>query len=156
MKNLKIVPTILLCALFLACNNTSPQEKAAKETENLEEKSFDAAEEAFDDAKEVEKKNAESMIYANKAASNEAISKIPLPPLSNEAAKKLCNEIGRSIVDRINAESNREVESTEKKIIEHKANVDKALVDNKITAEDKKSILDYAERCLLAANENSI
>lgn len=151
MKKLTLISPIILSAFFIACNNGTPQEKAAKEGEKYEEKAFESAQSAQNAAVDADEKNWESIVYSNMAASNEAVARIPMPSLSNDKANNLCKKIGKSIVNRINATDENSVKNAEKDIMQDKTDINNAYIDKKITESDKDAILDYANKCLHAA-----
>jgi len=150
MKNLTVLSTILMGGLLMACNGGTPQEKAEHQMEKNEEKAYDAAKEANSAVVEATDKSIESAVYSNMAAANEAITQIPLPTLSNNTAKDLCSKIGKSIVNRINADNASKATEADKNILQEKTEVQKALADKKITAEDEAKILKYADDCIAA------
>lgn len=150
MKNLTVLSFVVV-GLFIACNNSTPQEKAESEMEKYEEKAYDAAKDANSTAIDATEKSVESMIYTNIASANQAVSQIPMPTLSNAKAKELCADLGKSIVDRINAADASKAADVEKSILKEKAEVEKALIDKKITQEDRDSILKYVDDCFSAA-----
>ncbi len=152
MKNLKLLSATLVSGLFLACNSSTPQQKAEGQSEKYEEKAYDAANQANSAAAIATDKTVESIIYADMAAVNNAVSQVPMPTLSNKDATNLCTQLGKSIVNRINASDDKQVASTQKEILKEKTNVEKALIDKKITEEDKNSIFKYADDCMAAAN----
>lgn len=85
------------------------------------------------------------------AAANAAVAKIAMPALSNSKAKELCSDLGKSILDRINAKTNDNIIEAEKDILEDRTDVEKAFLEKKISAQDKDHILKYADDCLAAA-----
>ena len=119
--------------------------------QKYEEKAIDAAKEANSSAIDATDKSIESAVYSNIAAANEAIAQIPLPVLSNAEAKDLCAKLGKSIVNRINATDASEAAENEKNIMKEKTEVENALIDKKITEEDKTKIMKYVDDCLAAS-----
>lgn len=156
MKKLTLISPIILSLFLIACNNSTPQEKAAKESEKYEEKAYESALDAQDAEINADEKNWESVVYSNIAASNEAVSKIDMPVLSNDKAKDLCKKIGKSIVNRINATDENSIKNSEKDIMQDKTDINNAYIDKKITEADKDAILEYANKCLHAAQNATI
>ncbi|AIM37134.1 hypothetical protein ACFX5U_09890 [Sphingobacterium sp. SG20118] len=150
MRKLTLLSVALSGCMLYACNNT-PQEKAKQEMKKTEEKALSAAEDANQASSKLSSKDMETIIYSNMAAANEAITKINMPTLSNHKAKELCSDLGKSIIDRINARDTDDIIDTEKDIVEDRADVSKALLENKITENDKNLILKYADDCIAAA-----
>lgn len=145
--------TIALCgAMLYGCNNT-PQEKAEKAMEQTEEKAMDAAVDADKAADKAANNDMEKTVYANMAAANAAVAKIAIPALSNDKAKELCSDLGKSIVERINANTSNDIIETEKDILEDRTDVETAFLEKKISAQDKDHILKYGDDCIAAARE---
>ena len=153
MRKLTVLSAFLLSTMLYACNNNTPQEKATNEMEKTEEKALDAANDARKASENATTKDMEKIIYSNMAAANEAIAKISIPALANDKAKELCTDLGKSIVDRINARTTEEIMDSQKDIVEDRSDVEKALREKKISAADKDSILKYADDCIAAARE---
>ncbi|MDH5826810.1 hypothetical protein [Sphingobacterium faecium] len=151
MKKVTYLSIMLSSALLYACNNNTPQEKAEQAMERTEEKALDAAADAEKKSGDVSNKELEKTIYSNMAAANAAVAKIEMPQLSNDKAKALCSELGKSIINRINAKTNDDIINTQKEYLEDKTDVEKAFLDKAITASDKDLILKYGEDCLAAA-----
>lgn len=152
MKNLKVLSAVVVSGLLFACNSGTPQEKAENQSEKYEEKAYDAAKEANSAAADATGKSIESIIYSDMAASNKAIAQVPTPALSNDKARDLCSKLGKSIVNRVNASDERQVQDAEKAIVKEKQEIETAVIDKKITEDDKNSIFKYGEDCLNAAN----
>lgn len=150
MKKLTLLTMALSAVMLYACNNT-PQEKAEKAMEQTEEKAMDAATDAEKASDKAANIDMEKTVYANMAAANAAVAKIAMPALSNSKAKELASDLGKSIVDRINAKTNDDIVDAEKDILEDRTDVEKAFLEKKISAQDKDHILKYADDCLAAA-----
>ncbi|UIR57276.1 hypothetical protein LZQ00_05535 [Sphingobacterium sp. SRCM116780] len=151
MRKLTVLSAFLLGIMLYACNNNTPQEKATNEMEKTEEKALDAANDARKASENATTKDMEKIIYSNMAAANEAIAKISMPALANDKAKELCADLGKSIVDRINARTTEEIMDSQKDILEDRSDVEKALREKKISVADKDGILKYADDCIAAA-----
>lgn len=151
MKNLKLLTVIIASGVMVACNNSTPQEKAQSQSEKFEEKATDAAKDANTAAADAAGKSIESFIYSDMAASNQAIAQVATPPLSNEKARDLCSKLGKAIINRVNASDEKKAQDAEKAILKEKQEVEKALIDKKITQQDKDSIFKYGDDCLNAA-----
>ncbi|SJN49087.1 hypothetical protein FM120_22710 [Sphingobacterium faecium PCAi_F2.5] len=119
--------------------------------EKTEEKAQDAASDAEKASDKAAHIDLEKTIYSNMAAANAAVAKIAMPALSNSKAKELCSDLGKSIVDRINAKTNDNIIEAEKDILEDRTDVEKAFLEKKISAQDKDHILKYGDDCLAAA-----
>lgn len=151
MKKVTFLSMMLSGALLYSCNNNTPQEKAESAMEKTEEKAQDAASDAEKASDKAAHIDLEKTIYSNMAAANAAVAKIAMPALSNSKAKELCSDLGKSIVDRINAKTNDNIIEAEKDILEDRTDVEKAFLEKKISAQDKDHILKYADDCLAAA-----
>lgn len=151
MKKVTFLSMMLSGALLYSCNNNTPQEKAEHAMEKTEEKAQDAASDAEKASDKAAHIDLEKTIYSNMAAANAAVAKIAMPALSNSKAKELCSDLGKSIVDRINAKTNDNIIEAEKDILEDRTDVEKAFLEKKISAQDKDHILKYADDCLAAA-----
>jgi hypothetical protein len=151
MRKVTLLSLILSGTLLYACNNNTPQEKAEHAMEKTEEKALDAATDAEKASDKAANIDLEKTIYSNMAAANAAVAKIAMPALSNNKAKELCSDLGKSIVDRINAKTNDDIIDAEKDILEDRTDVEKAFLEKKIAAQDKDHILKYADDCLAAA-----
>ena len=137
-------------AVLASCNNQTPQEKAADSMEHAEEKAAKATEEAIETSEDAATKDAEAVVYSNKAAANAAIASVTAPTLSNDKAKDLYKKLGKTWVDRINAESPEKALDQEKAILDIKNEIDKNLAEGKISAADKDNIMKYQSDCLSA------
>jgi hypothetical protein len=151
MKKVTFLSMMLSGALLYSCKNNTPQEKAENAMEKTEEKAQDAASDAEKASDKAAHIDLEKTIYSNMAAANAAVAKIAMPALSNSKAKGLCSDLGKSIVDRINAKTNDNIIEAEKDILEDRTDVEKAFLEKKISAQDKDHILKYADDCLAAA-----
>lgn len=151
MKKVTFLSMMLSGALLYSCNNNTPQEKAENAMEKTEEKAQDAASDAEKASDKAAHIDLEKTIYSNMAAANAAVANIAMPALSNSKAKELCSDLGKSIVDRINAKTNDNIIEAEKDILEDRTDVEKAFLEKKISAQDKDHILKYADDCLAAA-----
>lgn len=138
-------------ALLYACTNNTPQEKAERAMQKTEEKALHAENAAEKAANKAANIDMEKTIYANMATANAAVAKIKMPVLSNNKAKELCSDLGKSIIDRINAKTSDDIIDAQKDILEDRADVEKDFLDKKITAKDRELILKYGEDCLAAA-----
>lgn len=150
MRKVALLTMALSAATLYACNNT-PQEKAEKAMEQTEDKAMDAATDAEKASDKAANIDMEKTVYSNMAAANAAVAKIAMPALSNSKAKELASDLGKSIVDRINAKTNDDIVEAEKDIIEDRTDVEKAFLEKKISAQDKDHILKYGDDCLAAA-----
>lgn len=148
--NKTLLASIATATILVSCNNQTPQEKAADSMEHQEEKAADANEEAMKTSEDAATKDAEAVIYSNKAAANAAIASVPAPALSNDKAKELYTKLGKAWVDRINADSADKAVSTEKSLLDIKNEIEKSVTDGKISAQDKDSIMKYQDDCLAA------
>ncbi|HBW80710.1 MAG TPA: hypothetical protein DEF78_11500, partial [Sphingobacterium sp.] len=88
-------------------------------------------------------KDAEAVVYSDKAAANAAIASVTAPVLSNDKAKELYTKLGKTWVDRINAESADQALDKEKSLLDIKNEIEKSLADGKISASDKDNIMKY-------------
>ncbi|WP_286849379.1 MULTISPECIES: hypothetical protein, partial [Sphingobacterium] len=104
-SNKTLFASLATAAILVSCNNQTPQEKATEHMENAEEKAADANEEAMKTSEDAATKDAEAVVYSDKAAANAAIASVTAPVLSNAKAKELYTKLGKTWVDRINAET---------------------------------------------------
>ncbi|MDM1293271.1 hypothetical protein HX021_03060 [Sphingobacterium sp. N143] len=153
MQHKRIFLSSLLISNILlgACNNQTPQEKATRQMEKAEELAAKANEEAMSTSERAAAKNTDAVVYANIAAANEAVSKIPAPILSNQEAKKIYSKLGRTIVDRINVKTAKEAIDKEQAIIAIKNDIISKLQQGKITQTDRNNMLKYLQDCIAAA-----
>lgn len=142
--------SLATAAILFSCNNQTPQEKAADSMEHAEDKAADATEEAMKTSEDAATKDAEAVVYSNKAAANAAIASVPAPTLTNDKAKELYTKLGKTWVDRINADSHEKAVDKEKALLDIKNEIDKNAVEGKITATEKDNIMKYQSDCLAA------
>lgn len=143
--------SLAMGAIFFACNNQTPQEKATDQMEKAENKALASSEDATATFESAAAKNTEAVIYSNIAAANEAISKIPPPQLSNTEAKSLYTRLGKTVVDRINAKTALEAMDKEDAIQKIKNDSARKLQAGKITQSDYDNILKYLADCFAAS-----
>ena len=142
--------SLATAAILFSCNNQTPQEKAADSMEQAEDKAADANEEAMKTSEDAATKDADAVVYSNKAAANAAIAAVPAPTLSNDKAKELYTKLGKTWVDRINADTHEKAVDKEKSLLDIKNEIEKDAVEGKITATDKDNIMKYQSDCLAA------
>ncbi len=149
-SNKTLLASLATAAILVSCNNQTPQEKAAEKMEHAEEKAADANEKAMKTSEDAATKDAEAVVYSDKAAANAAIASVTAPVLSNDKAKELYTKLGKTWVDRINAESADQALDKEKSLLDIKNEIEKSLADGKISASDKDNIMKYQSDCLAA------
>ncbi|MDR2272623.1 MAG: hypothetical protein LBF27_17070 [Sphingobacterium sp.] len=149
-SNKILLASFAAATIFVSCNNQTPQEKATDSMEHATDKAADANEDAAKTAEELAQKDTEVTLYSNKAAANAAIASVKAPTLSNDKAKELYTKLGKTWVDRINADDPDKALDTEKALLDIKNEIEKNAAEGKITAADQKNIMDYQSDCLAA------
>ncbi|WP_312364588.1 hypothetical protein [Sphingobacterium sp.] len=149
-SNKTLFASLAALTLLASCNNQTPQEKAAENMEHAEDKAADANEEAMKTSEDAATKDAEAMVYSDKAAANAAIASVAAPVLSNDKAKELYTKLGKTWVERINAETADKALDKEKSLLDIKNEIEKSVADGKISASDKDNIMKYQSDCIAA------
>ncbi len=149
-SNKTLFASLAALTLLASCNNQTPQEKAAENMEHAEEKAADANEEAMKTSEDAATKDAEAVVYSDKAAANAAIASVAAPALSNDKAKELYTKLGKTWVERINAETADKALDKEKSSLDIKNEIEKNVADGKISASDKDNIMKYQSDCIAA------
>jgi len=149
-SNKTLFASLAALTLLASCNNQTPQEKAAENMEHAEEKAADANEEAMKTSEDAATKDAEAVVYSDKAAANAAIASVAAPVLSNDKAKELYTKLGKTWVERINAETADKALDKEKSLLDIKNEIEKNVTDGKISASDKDNIMKYQSDCIAA------
>lgn len=148
-RELCFILPIVIASFVCACSNQSPQEKAADRMEKAPNKVMEASEDALATSENATAKNTDAIIYSNLAATNEVISKMPAPQLSNNEAKSLYTKLGKAVVDHINLKTAKEVRDEENAMKEIEKESKGKRQAGKITQTDYDNILNIQRTAML-------
>lgn len=150
MKKFAIILSASILLATWSCN-PSPASNAERSAEDAAAAAQDQAVVAAEQRVAADANAAGAVEKAVVANADELMSKVPMPTFKSKEAEMYAKKIGNHVVDFVNAGDPNAASIYATKVKDELATVDQLAAKGKISAEDAKSIKDYATNLMNAA-----